>query len=594
MTDTRREAIKRSHDEKLQREKLSHDSTQKEADRQAAERREHIKGRYGVASATIKGVSNLSGAAMKAANSPDWYKRWPLGKGVGFQIPTWNRFQDLGGFGESYMYCDDTNTESYPTLMLFRYIPCIGNQLGRATNGHDVPAIFAMNYVMTKMRELNSRIGDYEPITLFAYLIAATEVHAAIAELVRLSRLCHVFNDANAYEGSKELAAYVPFVAGITGEDIKNWVKTNILKINALIQDANMNCIVPDDFSLLKRRVWLNSNVFKDSSVRMAQKYAFVTEYLGVFDAQSDAILYNKKNYSSYLGLDGYIAYIQYCINQIKEQAEFVTIQSDMRNAYKGKFYACAPLSDDEGLEVHDIDEVKAQIHNMVMMPNIITGDPVSTSVHFRIDRTTGYVYQGTATTGDEVGIKFSLTGYFAGTGNSISSSAPYAALQKTLQSVNVYSFSDEMNEDSLLVGTRLKPVLKLFSIGGTAPTALHVMSAGTEIIKDAIVVNYNIRANSLLTTTVTNFYIYDVDSANTDGHSLEVYVVKGLLAFDWSPVIINFQFDTDDLSVGNNSTFVIGDTGNVYHMDIANLTNIHYYAVTSEYITIPSGGTFR
>lgn len=352
----------------------------------------------------------------------------------------------VGGFADN-MYSDGIPDEyGFPIAI---------NQAGKSNYSFQVHA--------------NSRNYVYEYQDLMMVEMAGIQVFAAIAHVVRAFAFAKTYAERSIYKPEAYLLAM-----GFDPTDFRNNLGQIWFDINQLIAQT-AQIWIPSEAPLLKRWIWMCSNIFTDSASALGQNYIFVPRYFWQFSETGDTngtslevATYNTgTNWSPFIvtgsGSNAYhqwsawMGMIQHMIDRLVNSEDRGVMFGDILNAYGAQRVFAMP-SIDVNLRLEP-----------VFQPEVLT-----------------QIENSTITSCDVVGLRQSPQGIypcFKGVDISNTSNIPYVA-QRIAPRTPVLNFHQMQNPtpEQIMIATRLMSA-------GTVSTSkgFTTNSSITDDIKSAI-----------------------------------------------------------------------------------------------------------
>lgn len=208
-------------------------------------------------------------------NDVSWYTKYPslvtaasniiFNKPYGSILPTKDYLS--AGIG----------TNNYNSAVPGGYVAFFANAL--TSNGSaESPLNVALKNFQTYVRHANSGSVNYEGSDLMQYLLTVVSLIPWFERLKRDLRLILTYKATNkyVYKALLEAEGYLTADINAMTQDYAQY----ITKLNILIAQFN-SFKVPNDISLIARRTWLSSMVFKDDELDKASLYMFTpNDYL--------------------------------------------------------------------------------------------------------------------------------------------------------------------------------------------------------------------------------------------------------------------------------------------------------------------------
>lgn len=268
-----------------------------------------------------------------------------------------------------------------PGVMALRVGPSVGYSDDRESD-INVAAFKLYSWV----RHLNSGSSNYEAPDLMMYVLAVSELYSSYQFLARTYGLLATYSQINRY-----LPKSLVYASGCDYEDLaKNmadfrfWMNVWCSKINSFA--------VPGDLPYFKRRMWIFSNVYKDSEQIKSQYYIHVPlgfwKYEGYTDKKGGKLTlqpwpsaYNSTKFK----FTDIVNYMNALIDVIASDEDMQIMSGDIKKAYADmSLMRLQNIGDDYAtIPVYNM-EVLHQIENSFML-----GAPVSGTTDVMQDETT-------------------------------------------------------------------------------------------------------------------------------------------------------------------------------------------------------------
>lgn len=258
-----------------------------------------------------------------------------------------------------------------PGVMALRVGPSVGFSNNRESD-INVAAFKMYSWV----RHLNSGSSNYEAPDLMMYVLATSELYASYQFLARTYGLLATYSQVNRF-----LPRTLVYASGCDYEDLaKNmanfrfWLNVWCSKINSFA--------VPGDLPYFKRRMWMFTNVYKDSEELKSQYYIHVPtgfwKYEGFKDTKGGKLTlqawptgYNDTKFT----FDNIVSYMNSLIDVIASDEDMQIMSGDIKKAYASdSLMRLQNISDDYAtIPVYNM-EVLHQIENSYMLGLPVAG----------------------------------------------------------------------------------------------------------------------------------------------------------------------------------------------------------------------------
>lgn len=211
--------------------------------------------------------------SRKRENDPSWYTRvpnlvpiaanFPFGAAVGTRVNLVypNTIDGDGNLTQAFT----SSLQSAPGIMTIHYVPTIGSVEEQSTSAINMAAIQLFAY----QRSRNSRSASYDAPDLMMYFLAMRSAYALYAKMVRIYGTMNLASPLSRY-----LPVALVKAQGVDYDDLM----TNMAQFHYLVNQfayklGQLN--MPAGMSVIDRNIWLNSNIFMDSSTPKSQIYLY-------------------------------------------------------------------------------------------------------------------------------------------------------------------------------------------------------------------------------------------------------------------------------------------------------------------------------
>lgn len=414
-----------------------------------------------------------------------------------------------------------------------------------------------------------------DPPDIMMYIMALDSIFAYIAALKRIYRVLTIWTEDNYQFPDGVLQALMSGTQAqrdaLRANKVQLWQAINEL----VLQSRKFRC--PALMDIFNRHYWLSDNIYSDAPTLRGQMYAFVPEYLFVFNelettdikpVVASALSYRATPWSHWIvsGQDPKFPqgvtvenFLTFGLNMIRALADWddsYTISGYLQRAYDGvPSFVVEELPMDAIITPVYNEEVLAQIENYRCVPftavnqilnanvlqNVLTNNVIST-------------HTWTPPEGDET--------------------------NKAINYANVLPFvnvrPDVPSVADTVIATRMHNVLKALGNGKYQVLCGTELSLGMWVV-DQYLTGYN-RLESL--------EVLNMGSATVADNSSPVHLWYELDNYDWHPIIVRAtQITTGGTFTLTTSTLQLqGDIRNLTVMDDDVVANIHRVCVLSEF----------
>lgn len=297
----------------------------------------------------------------------------------------YNRNGNLTNVGSSYFLSNpagkpigklngNTQTDfAIPGIMVIDMLPAFAPTSLNAATSSVSGLNLAAKQLYAKMRKANAGArSQYEAPDLLLYVLSIESIYAFIASCIRAYGYLSQYPTNNRYYAKRIIEAM-----GFDYDDLItnrlqffNFINTAIFRLRRFV--------VPAGFSSVNRSVWVNSNVFCDTtSTVKAQIY--IPKYLGYWQFNATSMSTGGCLTLKYIGgQPRTVAQIEAFFNDlvapIAQDDDFLTISGDIMK-FTESYFTMEPISIDWVQDPIYDEDVMLQIHNMT---NPILSNPDS------------------------------------------------------------------------------------------------------------------------------------------------------------------------------------------------------------------------
>lgn len=231
----------------------------------------------------------------------------------------------------------------------------------------DVAVEQAFNSMYSYIVHANSRNYNYTAADLGILTLAGMEVFTSIAEVLRVFGVIRYYEEQSRYVPDSLMSAL-----GFDPEDMRKNQPFMWFDINAMI-DRTRSIWIPTTMPLLKRWMWLVSNIFADDDSRLPQLYLFrplsYYQYSETRVSTGSALLHMGYHDPGELRKwNDMKALINRQIEALMQSEDRGIIYGDLLNAYgKENIFALPPITADYAVRPVFNPEVLTQIENLTI-----------------------------------------------------------------------------------------------------------------------------------------------------------------------------------------------------------------------------------
>lgn len=531
--------------------------------------------------------SDVNMADLKEAeNDVEWYtffKQLSADAGrIGFSWPLGNRIEHKTNLFSSSSQKPAmpvfANT-AVPGIMAIYWTPTIGEAADFTS-----PINVASQKLFAYQAYDISRTLSYNAPDLMLMVLAMGEAYSYYA------MMCRAYGRMMAYDPNDKYTPYAEMQAmGLDYNDLASNLADFRYYINLFASRlASVN--VPADIAYIKRHIWMNLNIFQDSSTTKAQEYMYVQKNYYVYSETAydtgGALILTPFITGSARKLKSIIDYGNNLLNAILASESVGLMSSDVLKTFTpNNIFVVNQITDDFKIYPEYSQEVLSQIENLTVVGDILPADDSDAFEPNIIQRQFGIA--PILTTSPATVIYDGLNDY------------PQLAAAATLSCTKFLNMhKDDVSSDDVMVASRLsvlmRGVIKVTKSLGAATTPLAVAYGplcGTELVN-----TLKIFYNAWTMNSTNTAYIPSIKSVEFDGGELftaELGSVNLLLnkltrlsAFDWHPtipILITSTF-TGGTQSDTQVYYPLLDTDNYALLNEHELQKLHEAAVLSEF----------
>lgn len=260
-----------------------------------------------------------------------------------------------------------TTLGSYPI-----HVVKLMSTIGTAEQGYDTPTV-AARQLYSFVRHANSGSTNYEAPDLFMYILAMGEIYSMFTWMVRLYGVLQFFNGKNRAVPTSLTAAM-----GVDYDDLITHLADLRYFINQLGKKIN-SFYVPKTLPYFLRKVFIYSQVYKDSESDKAEIFFFQPHAFLSFDGTSDpngSML--KPSYVPFrMTFNDIVNYANGLVNPLMAEEDINIMSGDILKAFgKDNVFELNEVSEDYATIPVYSPEVLAQYHNadILLHDSIPTG----------------------------------------------------------------------------------------------------------------------------------------------------------------------------------------------------------------------------
>lgn len=388
----------------------------------------------------------------------------------------------------------------------------------------------AASQLYTFVRRANSGARNYEAPDLMMYILAMDEIYAEYAELVRAVKTVGLYDIENHYLPDLLLTAMF-----INPTDARQNIAQYRGQLNVLASKINAMA-VPKYFNIFKRRDFVASNVFMDSSSKRGQFYVYVREgyytFTGVGSEKGTSLEYTagSPSGSGTQTLQQRMNRLVSMIDALFYDDDAITMSGDILKAFGDSgLYHVEETPENAVLTLAFDEDALAQIENSYAIGDLLVNGGAQ-------------VEPGLNITQSDAVIKF----------------APIAVIQDTyalnLKAKILNSHKDNPDFKDNLEWTRLMSTYDIVTSG--TDRYLHLTSVGCELILAYDLLKY---VDSVGSTSpiidLRTIMSTDVNGATSAGQQ---YAFTAMLfeQFDWHPIL----YPDSSTTASTGAFIIVGD----------------------------------
>lgn len=237
-----------------------------------------------------------------------------------------------------------------------------------ATDGVNMAASNLFQY----MRSQLSTVADYQAADMIAYILAVSNVYGMYSHLTRAFGIANTASATNLYYPRGLFKALYPTV---DFDDFTQHFSDYRAQFNYLITQLG-SLILPVDFTIVNRIVWLFANVWKDADSDKGQLYGHYPYYLYKFDETSSTEGSMLKHFTpgregTLYGIPAMLKQLDEMIKAIRSSDSCLDIMADLKRAFKDRpVWSAAYVPENYTVLPTMSYDVLMQIENTTILPH--------------------------------------------------------------------------------------------------------------------------------------------------------------------------------------------------------------------------------
>lgn len=312
---------------------------------------------------------------MKGGNDKQWYRNIPnllddyaalnFGRAAGIGVNSVDTTMGSQLTGNLH-YAVTTGSAFAPGIMSLYVMPVLG---ANADSGGSQSAVnIASQSLAAAVRSANSGTLTGDRTDYMMVVEAMSSAYMLYEILGRAYKTIGLYDPENRYLPTALMTAQGlnPAILETNVKDFKGMLDLFAYKLGSID--------IPDIFDVIKRRIWLFSNVYKDADDAKAQLYLFAPSYLYRWVEGTDSLPTHLKpvDVLSQLQAATSIAELQQLIDSFMKpllgSEDISDITGYFRRAFEGNLIKTEIFSDNEALVIAKNDEVLSEIENAVVL----------------------------------------------------------------------------------------------------------------------------------------------------------------------------------------------------------------------------------
>lgn len=457
-----------------------------------------------------------------------------------------------------------TTNLTEPGIMNIFMAPVCGSPMGPTD-----PLNIAARNVFAYVRKANSGYSNYDAPDLMMYIIAVQSMASMYAWLTRFYGVARVYAQQNRYLGK-----YLVESQMVDWEDLVGNLANYRSEINTIAERMKA-LIVPRNFSIFDRGMWMFSGYYADQDTLKAQFYQYVPAYFhkyydsGEFAGTLQPVWtptwqFRKVKFSEL------IAMANDMLTTLVSSQDIAIMGGDILKAYGVEnTFSVNQIADDYSLYPSYSEEVLTQIHNM------------RTLLGYNSEQTSNIETWGKANGFENFGVlKENVEG---GSDGSLIMSTHFLSATKPITTGSLLDLRKESPTPAdVMVATRLIPVC--------ATSYLKAQKGWASTIKYSdwyVPIRFRVWAFS----DGDGSFATSSTWVGTESVSFPSYWMHDYSAFDWAPRIYFQEQPGSDGKVKMLSTF--GDLDNFTFVHDTTLQAMNYSALFAE-VRVPQFGMYN
>lgn len=488
-------------------------------------------------------------------NDISWYNRNPQMFASSTSIP----MSTVTGEIIDHAYDNSQTMAAVPGVMQIRFNPSLGSDTTAINQSKDATYSFTVH--------ANSRNKSYNSADEMMVILAGAQYFACLAMGIRAYGLMRRYDPINSY-----LPEALVKACGFDFADLKSNLPNMWFDLNQHIA-ASRQIWIPNEFPVIDRWFWLNTNIYMDAGNSKGQYYVFAQEYFWYYNETINeqggglsAVRWLPKGSTTYNTWSEYLELLGQLEDALLNSEDRGVIMGDMLKAYGAeKMYHINEITSEYYVEPTYNEEVLCQIENATVcehaLPNVVQE-------------------QNTLQIGYDYVTNASAIANPTGT-----SMLPDWCL------LNLHNLNP--TNEQIMIATRLAAVgsSPIISSDGTEVIGVHPTYAGTEIVTGITVLAYYLNSGvPKLGQIYINLKSYNTTAAvNLNSRDIAYWT-----AFDWAPWMATYHVGTalpTKILPSNWKTYLpdafiayFGDWDNWTILEDSVLRKLHVTAIYSEF----------
>lgn len=475
-------------------------------------------------------------------------------------IPITKRGRSMTTAGGFKLQCDD-GVYNIPGILVYSILPTIG----RNRFAYDTATISASSLFSFVNHALGKKVTSYERSDLFMTTIAASNIYALYAEMMRVYALTRTYkySELNRYMPDAVLTALGydadDFRRNI--RDFRQWLVTFASRVSTVIW-------VPKDINYFKKMQFINESLYADNNLDTGKAQLYVTRLAGYYKwtpvasetGSSLTMKLFKPKSGNLFTYQTLTAFAEELLNAMVSDQDFCDMAADIRTAYgKENLVTIPDAPDDFSIEVEYSLEILTQLQNAESLDIFDQDDLANFYPKLSITQSGNIIISD---------IQLEASNNYANTHYSLSNVMSLIYDKFITVPVKDPTFKDNLVNLQYMINVPSSSI-SVSGTDGKEVTVVCSINASGAILANIKAYTFNENGNLVTTDIYTTFQCSDNGLMTPTELSKYYDAIRILSAFDYHPAIKRLSIAYD----GNNNMLTVRPLD--YCWDFDNMTNI-------------------